>query len=74
MKEVGNRLHMQIVVDVLTHVPLTSNLNFGNTTLKQEARVKAKARMLGRKCVAIGMQQPTIVREHELLVGMQQQY
>jgi hypothetical protein len=44
---------MQIVAHVLAHVPLTNNLNFGNTTLEQkEAIVKAKAQMLGRKCVA----------------------
>jgi hypothetical protein len=29
--------------------------------------------MLGRKCVATWMQQPTVVKKHELHVGMQQQ-
>ncbi len=29
--------------------------------------------MLGRRCVVARMQQPTIVGEHELPVGMQQQ-
>ncbi len=52
---------------------ISSNLNFGKTTLKQrEARGKAKTWMLGRRCVTIGMQQPTIIRKHELLIGMQQ--
>ncbi len=54
-------------------MPLSNNSNFGNTTLeKREAKVKAKARMLGKKCVTIGMQQPTIVGEHKLHVGMRQ--
>jgi hypothetical protein len=66
---------MHIAINVLTQALISRNLNFGNTTLEQkEAKAKAKAQMLGRRCVAIGMQQPTIVREHELLVGMQQQY
>jgi len=56
---------------VLTHVPLFSNLNFGNTTLEQrEVKTKVKVWMLGRRCVVAIMQQPTIVGEHELPVRM----
>jgi hypothetical protein len=29
--------------------------------------------MLGRRCVVARMQQPTIVREHELPIGLQRQ-
>ncbi len=29
--------------------------------------------MLGRRCVAVGMQQPTVVGKHELPTRMQQQ-
>jgi hypothetical protein len=73
VREAGDKLHMQIAINVLTHMLISSNLNFGNTTLEQrEARGKAKVWMLGRRCVAIGMQQPTIIGEHELLIGMQQ--
>jgi len=56
VREAGDKLHKQIAIDVLAQVPLSNNLNFGNTTLKQrDVEAKAKARMLGRKCVAVGM-------------------
>jgi hypothetical protein len=51
-----NKLHKQIVTDVLTHMPLSCN-----TTLEQkEAKAKTKAWMLGRKCVALGNKTATI--------------
>jgi hypothetical protein len=34
VREARNILHRQIVVNVLVHVPLSNNLNFGNITLK----------------------------------------
>jgi hypothetical protein len=74
MKEVRDKLHKQIAANVLAQVPLSSNLNFGNTTPKQkEVRTKAKVQMLGRRCVATRVQQPIVVGEHELLIEMQQQ-
>jgi hypothetical protein len=74
VKETRDKLHTHIVVNVLTHVLISSNLNFGNTTLEQrEVKAKAKTQMLGRRCIAIRMQQPIIIGEHELLVRMQQQ-
>jgi hypothetical protein len=55
-------------------VPLSSNLNLGNTTPEQkEVRAKEKVQMLGKRCVVTKMQQPTIVGEHELPIGLQQQ-
>jgi hypothetical protein len=37
-------------------VPLSNNLNFGNTTLKQrDAEAKEKTLMLGKRCVVVGM-------------------
>jgi hypothetical protein len=68
VKETKDRLHRQIVANALTHVLISRNLNFGNTTLEQrEVKAKAKAQMLGRRCVATGMQQPTIVGELNFL-------
>jgi hypothetical protein len=43
VREMGDRLHRQNVVDVLTQVLLSNNLNFGNTTPKLKD-VKAKAK------------------------------
>jgi hypothetical protein len=51
-----NRLHKHIAIDVLTQVPFSNNLNFGNTTPKlRDTKAKAKAQILGRGCVATRM-------------------
>jgi hypothetical protein len=52
----GDRLHKQIATDVLAQEPLSNKLNFGNATPKQrDIKAKAKVRMLGRRCVVVGM-------------------
>jgi hypothetical protein len=53
VKEISDRLHKHIAIDVLTQVPLSNNLNFGNITPKlKDTKAKAKAQILGRRCVA----------------------
>jgi hypothetical protein len=43
VKEAKDKLHMHIAINILTHVLISNNLNFGNTTLEQrEAKAKAK--------------------------------
>jgi len=56
VREARDRLHKQITIDVLAQMPLSNNLNVGNTTPKQrDVKAKAKAQMLGRRCVVARM-------------------